>query len=74
MNHMLIIGLEDAGHHDLAERVRNDTIRLINEKGMAEYFDPKDGTGLGGMDFSWTAAIYLDLNRDAVAAKLAGGL
>ena len=74
MNHMIIIGLEDAGHHDLAERVRNDTIRLINEKGMAEYFDPKDGTGLGGMDFSWTAAIYLDLNRDAVAAKLAGGL
>lgn len=74
MNHMIIIGLEDAGHHDLAERVRNDTIRLINEKGMAEYFDPKDGTGLGGMDFSWTAAIYLDLNRDAVSAKLAGGL
>ena len=34
----------------------------------------KTGTGLGGMDFSWTAAIYLDLNRDAVAAKLAGGL
>ena len=74
MNHMIIIGLEDTGHHDLAQRVRNDTIRLINEKGMAEYFDPKDGTGLGGMDFSWTAAIYLDLNRDAVAAKLAGGL
>ena len=74
MNHMIIIGLEDVGHYDLAERVRNDTIRLINEKGMAEYFDPQDGTGLGGMDFSWTAAIYLDLNRDKVAAALAGGL
>jgi hypothetical protein len=35
---------------------------------MAEYFDPLDGTGLGGMDFSWTAAIYLDLCSDEVAA------
>ena len=74
MNHMIIIGLEDSGHYDLARRVRDDTNRLINEKGMAEYFDPQDGTGLGGMDFSWTAAIYLDLNRDKVAAALAGGL
>ena len=37
---------------------------------MAEYFDPIDGTGLGGMDFSWTAAIYLDQSRDGVAALM----
>ena len=40
---------------------------------MAEYFDPRDGDGLGGMDFSWTAAIYLDLNKTEVAASLAAG-
>ena len=73
MNHMIIIGLKDAGYADLAERVRSDTIRLIDEKGMAEYFDPQDGSGLGGMDFSWTAAIYLDLNQEHVAAVLANG-
>ena len=71
MNHMVISGLEDAGLFDLAARVRNDTINLINERGMAEYFDPRDGDGLGGMDFSWTAAVYLDLNRAEVASSIA---
>ena len=70
MNHMVISGLEDAGLVDLAARVRNDTINLINEHGMAEYFDPRDGDGLGGMDFSWTAAIYLDLYKTEVAASI----
>ena len=59
MNHMIIKGLSDAGETDLAERLRADTKQLIEMHGMAEYFDPVDGTGLGGMDFSWTAAIYL---------------
>ena len=39
---------------------------LIEENGMAEYFDPLAGKGLGGMNFSWTAAIYLDLCRDSL--------
>ena len=73
MNYMIIRGLEDAGLTALADRVRDDTIRLINDRGMAEYFDPKDGSGLGGMDFSWTAAIYLDLNQEDVADALAAG-
>ncbi len=73
MNHMVISGLEDAGLADLAARVRTDTINLIDERGMAEYFDPRDGDGLGGIDFSWTAAIYLDLNKTEVAASLAAG-
>jgi alpha,alpha-trehalase len=70
MNHMVISGLEDAGLADLATRVRNDTINLINQQGMAEYFDPRNGDGLGGMDFSWTAAVYLDLNKTKVAASI----
>ena len=71
MNHMIISGLEDAGLADLAARVRIDTINLIDEQGMAEYFDPRDGDGLGGMDFSWTAAVYLDLNKTEMAAPIA---
>ena len=70
MNHMVISGLEDAGLADLATRVRNDTINLINQQGMAEYFDPRNGDGLGGMDFSWTAAVYLDLNKTKVATSI----
>ena len=37
---------------------------------MAEYFDPLDGTGLGGIDFSWTAAIYLNQCNGEVAEIL----
>ena len=70
MNHMITTGLADAGEEALAERVRSDTNRLVETQGMAEYFDPIDGTGLGGMDFSWTAAIYLDQSRDDVAALM----
>ena len=71
MNHMVISGLEDAGFVDLAARVRHDIINLINEHGMAEYFDAHNGVGLGGMDFSWTAAVYLDLYKTEVAASIA---
>ena len=68
MNHMIWTGLADAGEAELAARISDDTRKLVETQGMAEYFDPLDGTGLGGMDFSWTAAIYLDLCRDEVAA------
>ena len=67
MNHMIAIGLQDSGESGLAERIRNDTYRLVENNGMAEYFDPLDGTGLGGMNFSWTAAIYLNQCNDEVA-------
>jgi alpha,alpha-trehalase len=68
MNHMVWTGLADAGEAELSARISNDTLGLVESQGMAEYFDPLDGTGLGGMDFSWTAAIYLDLCREEVAA------
>lgn len=70
MNYMIATGLEDSGENTLAERIRNDTYRLVENHGMAEYFDPLDGTGLGGIDFSWTAAIYLNQCNGEVAEIL----
>ena len=40
-------------------RLRLYTRKLIETGGFAEYFDPRDGAGLGGGAFTWTAAIYL---------------
>jgi len=48
----------------LAARIRADTSALVVQSGLAEYFDPRDGAGLGGGDFSWTAAIDLMLALD----------
>ncbi len=59
VNTLIGLGLEETGHTELAERVRQDTRRLIVEDGFFEYFDPIDGRSAGGDHFTWTAAIWL---------------
>jgi glycogen debranching enzyme len=59
VNWMLADGLTRAGESAVAARVREDTLKLMDLHGFCEYFDPTDGTGLGGGTFTWTAAIYL---------------
>jgi alpha,alpha-trehalase len=59
VNYMIAEGLVRYRHADLAERVRRDTARLVETKDFFEYFDPVDGTGYGGGNFTWTAAMYL---------------
>ena len=34
---------------------------LMSAAGFCEYFNPIDGAGLGGANFSWTAAVWLML-------------
>ena len=58
-NLLLARGFAERGGADLAERLRRDTAALIAGEGFREYFDPLDGTGLGGTRFSWTAAVWL---------------
>ena len=62
-------GLESEGEYSLAKRIKDDTIKLIDVGGMYEYFNPHTGKGLGGHDFSWTAAILLALGRDSSNLK-----
>lgn len=59
VNHMIGTGLAEAGHRERAERVRKDTLDLMRRNGFYEAYSPVDGTGSGGDDFSWTAAIWL---------------
>ena len=70
MNYMIAIGLEDINELCLADKIKNDTIQLVKKNGMAEYFDPITGVGLGGRDFSWTAAIHLELLKDKIDTNL----
>ena len=66
VNWMIATGFADAGNTTIATRIRDDTRRLISTGGLSEYFDPTNGKGVGGADFSWTAAISL-LLQDAGA-------
>ena len=63
MNYMIATGLEECGQPKLANRVKNDTLQLVENSGFFEYFDPVNGEGLGGPDFTWTAAVQLILNN-----------
>jgi hypothetical protein len=37
------------------------TLEVVDTHGFREYYDPISGDGLGAHDFSWTAALVLDL-------------
>lgn len=63
INWLLIDGLARNGRHDRAEELRLITVQAIERSGFAEYFDPLTGDGCGGLDFSWTAAAYLELSE-----------
>ena len=64
VNWMIAQGLAAYGQTEIAARIDADTRALVTKNGFWEYFDPRDGTGLGGPDFSWTAAIDLLLTPD----------
>lgn len=70
-NYMIARGLSECGEAGLAERIRSDTLRLIETAGFFEYFDPMTGEGLGGPNFTWTAAIYLAWTRAGRSAQAA---
>lgn len=59
VNFLAARGLSEAGEGEIAQRLKSDTRGLIEGAGFYEYFDPLSGQGLGGGDFSWTAAMWL---------------
>ena len=64
VNYMIADGLKTAGQTAIFERIVNDSLRLIEQSGFAEYYSPVDGTPCGGTSFSWTAAMVMEfLNR-----------
>jgi len=64
MNWMIAVGLRDADETDWYQRIRSDTMTLIETSGFAEYFSPIDAQPCGGTTFTWTAAIWLAFNAD----------
>ncbi len=61
MNWMIIEGLKNYGFQEHADVLTKTTIDLVEQGGFSEYFNPIDGNPLGIHDFSWTAALIIDL-------------
>jgi hypothetical protein len=57
-------GLVQLGEPDLAGTVRADVLDLAAATRFAEYVEPFTGAARGARDFSWTAALALDLESD----------
>ena len=60
-NWLIWSGLRQHGRADLAAEVVASSLELASRVGFFEYFDPFDVTGHGSADFSWSAALALDL-------------
>ncbi|HEV7709002.1 MAG TPA: trehalase family glycosidase [Asanoa sp.] len=56
-------GLRLHGETGLADDLRDRLLARVRAAGFREYVDPLTGAGYGTDDFSWTAALTLDLIR-----------
>ena len=57
---LLIQGLQTHGRYELARKLTDDMVRLTDQAGLREYFNPTTGTGHGTDDFSWSAALLIN--------------
>lgn len=60
-NWLIIDGLKRMGYADHAAALTESTLELIEKSGCYEYFNPENGEPAGAPDFSWTAALAIDL-------------
>jgi glycogen debranching enzyme len=64
VNWIIYHGLKNYGFTEVADRIKQDSIELIEKFGFYEYFDARKSegeTGYGGNNFSWSAALIIDL-------------
>lgn len=70
LNWLIYRGLKRYEYQSVADRIKADTIELLGKYGFYEYFEPSIeknqslSQGYGGNNFSWSAALYLDLIND----------
>ncbi len=61
INWLVIDGLERYGFKEQADSLRESTLAMVRKSGPYEYFDPLTGEPAGAANFSWTAALTIDL-------------
>lgn len=64
LNWLLADGLRRYGYDDLAQALRADSLELMGKSGFREYYDPRDGSGCGSTNFSWSAALAFEFLAD----------
>lgn len=52
-NWFIYKGLTRYGLNDIAEKIKISSVELIEKSGFREYYNPKNGAGLGARNFTW---------------------
>jgi glycogen debranching enzyme len=65
VNWLLARGLRRRGRADLAHRIEDASLALVERSGFCEYYNPLTGAGYGAHDFAWSG-----LALDMLAARL----
>jgi glycogen debranching enzyme len=71
LNWLFLQAARRSGRLQLADAIRRGLLSLVRAEGFREHYDARTHAGQGGEDFSWTAALVLDLlvePRDAARA------
>ena len=69
LNWLIYQGLRRYGMGEVAGKLREDSLELLERHGFYEYFDPRKelpaghSPAYGGANFSWSAALYLDFSH-----------
>ncbi len=64
VNWLIWRGLQNYGYKEKAEQIKEGVIELVKEHGFYEYYDATTGEGYGAQNFSWTAALLIDMIKD----------
>jgi hypothetical protein len=67
VNWLVARGLHRRGRADLARRIEDASLALVERSGFREYYDPLTGAGYGARDHAWSALVL-----DMLAARLEG--
>jgi hypothetical protein len=54
---LVSLGLRRLGYEAEATRIARGLMDAVEREGLREYYDPRDGTGLGAKEFAWSALI-----------------
>jgi mannosylglycerate hydrolase MGH1-like protein len=54
---MVWLGLRRLGYEEEAQQLADGVIAAVAREGLREYYDPRNGRGLGAKDFAWSALI-----------------
>jgi glycogen debranching enzyme len=63
-NWFMIEGLARYGYTDLAQDLKERTLRMVDKGGIREYYNPLTGEGLGAKSFGWSTLVIDLMHRD----------